>query len=186
VFSDLRFDCGSGHTTVSLQQTAASPESSLAPMAQITQSRRTRTFVDPEVQGGLLRKIAFHWLVLLTINAMMLLVWTRLFEQPESTWRQTVADCVQRFLPFLVISIAVVPAFLWDTLKLTHRFAGPALRFRAALSDAAQGHAVAPMNFRHSDFWQEMADAFNLLLERQEEALAQSRSLDCLEPSIHE
>lgn len=155
-------------------------------MAQINQSRRTRTFVDPEVQGGLLRKITLHWIVLLIVNAMMLLVWTRLFEQPEASWRQTMNDCLQRFLPLLVISVAVVPAFLWDTLKLTHRFAGPALRFRAALSDAAEGREVAPMNFRHSDFWQEMADDFNLLLQRQEEALAARQQARALEPAIHE
>jgi hypothetical protein len=155
-------------------------------MAQINHSRRTRTFVDPEVQGGLLRKITLHWVVLLTVNAMMLVVWTRLFEQPEIGWQDTMTACFQRFLPFFVISIAIAPAFLWDTLKLTHRFAGPALRFRAALSDAAQGRPVAPMNFRHSDFWQEMADDFNILLERQEDALAQHRDADILEPAIHE
>ncbi len=154
-------------------------------MAQINQSRRSRTFVDPDVQGGLLRKITLHWIVLLSINALMMLVWVRLFEQPEAHWRETLSECMQRYLPFLVVSIAVVPAFLWDTLKLSHRFAGPALRFRAALSDAAQGRPVAPMNFRHSDFWQEMADDFNLLMERQEESLKGCREPE-LEPALHD
>jgi hypothetical protein len=158
-------------------------------MAPINHARRTRTFVDPEVQGGLLRKITLHWVVLLIVNAMMLVVWTRLFEQPQAGWQETMISCVQRFLPFLVISVAVVPAFLWDTMKLTHRFAGPALRFRAALSDAAQGREVPPMSFRHSDFWQEMADDFNLLQQRHEEALARleqrHQEAEQLEPAIH-
>jgi len=63
-----------------------------------------------------------------------------------------------------------LPVFLFDTLRLTSRFAGPALRLRAALSDASQGLPVRPIQFRHDDFWQEMADSFNTLMERQKEA----------------
>ncbi len=128
--------------------------------------RRSRSFVDPEVQGGLLRKIAIHWTLLFGVNAMALVIWVRLFEQPEASWVATFGDCIRRFLPFFVITAVLIPAFIWDTLKLTNRFAGPILRLRVALAAAARGQAVEPLHFRNSDFWQAMANDFNGLVQR--------------------
>jgi hypothetical protein len=131
-----------------------------------TTGKRRKALVDPEVQGGILRKITFHWIVFFTCNALALMIWIRLFEQPDADWGQTLGQTLQRFLPFFVITMALIPAFVWDTLKLTNRFAGPILRLRAALSDAGAGRAVTPLSFRNDDFWQELAQNFNVLLER--------------------
>ncbi len=128
--------------------------------------KRTKTLVDPEVQGSLLRKISFHWIVFFICNSIALVIWIRLFEQPDADWGQTFGDTLRRFLPFFVITAALIPAFVWDTLKLTNRFAGPIMRLRAALLDAGAGRGVKPLQFRNSDFWQEIAQNFNALLER--------------------
>jgi len=135
-------------------------------MSIFNPKRRARSFVDPEVQGGLLRKIAFHWILLFVVNSISLVVWVRMFEQPEASWGATFTDCIERFLPFFVISALLIPAFVWDTLKITHRFAGPILRFRSALSAAAKGQEVEPLNFRNNDFWQEIASDFNSVVVR--------------------
>ncbi|WP_442508166.1 hypothetical protein SH528x_007126 [Novipirellula sp. SH528] len=131
-----------------------------------TKSRRSRTLVDKEVQGGLLRKIAIHWIVFFVCNAIALTIWIRLFEQPDANWGQTFADTMRRFMPFFVITMALIPAFVWDTLKLTNRFAGPILRLRSALADARSGRAVTPLHFRNDDFWQNIAADFNAVIER--------------------
>ena len=138
-------------------------------MSLLTSPRRARSFVDPEVQGGLLRKIAIHWTLLFVVNALALVIWVRMFEQPEIGWGATFGDCIRRFLPFFVITVLLIPAFIWDTLKITNRFAGPILRFRAAIASAARGQAVEPLHFRNNDFWQEIADDFNGLVNRQQE-----------------
>ena len=36
----------------------------------------------------------------------------------------------------------------------------------SALSEASAGRGVKPLPFRNSDFWQEIAQNFNVLLER--------------------
>ena len=90
-----------------------------------------------------------------------LIIWIRMFEQPEQGWGPTFLESLRRFLPFYVISLALIPAFIWDTLQLTNRFAGPILRLRGALADAARGRAVKPLVFRGSDFWREIAKDFN-------------------------
>lgn len=144
--------------------------------------RRSRTLVDPEVQGSLLRKIALHWGLLFLANTLGLMIWLRMFEQPEVGWGETFADCLRRFLPFFVITIALIPAFVWDTLRATNRFAGPMMRLRTALADASRGRAVKPLNFRGNDFWQEVADHFNVLIERRSEASPVGRSTDSSPP----
>jgi hypothetical protein len=123
--------------------------------------KRSRTLVDSEVQGSLIRRVALHWLVFFLCNAVALALWIRLFEQPDRDWSQTVGDTLRRFLPFFVITIALIPAFVWDTLKLSHRFAGPITRLKNTLRELRDGRAVPPLRFRENDFWQEIATNFN-------------------------
>ncbi len=135
-------------------------------MAEYRFPRRSKSLVDPEVQGSVLKKVAMHWLLLFLCNTIALVIWVRLFEQPDAAWGDTLRDCLQRYLPFFVVTIVLLPAFVWDTLKLTNRFAGPILRLRLALSDAADGRIVAPLHFRQNDFWREIAENFNSVLSR--------------------
>lgn len=136
-------------------------------MSHSKKKRRTTIF-DPEVQGSVIRKITIHWITFFGCNILALLIWVRLFEQPDASWGQTFFDTVRRFLPFFVVTLALIPAFVWDTLKLTNRFAGPILRIREALAEAGKGNTVPPLRFRDNDFWQEMASNFNLLMDRRE------------------
>ena len=131
--------------------------------------RRHKQLVDPDVQLGILRKIAVHWSIFFVCNAVALMIWIRLFEQPDAGWGQTFADTLRRFMPFFIITMALIPAFVWDTLKLTNRFAGPILRLRNALADASEGRAVSPLRFRSNDFWKEIAEEFNQALIRKEQ-----------------
>ena len=131
-------------------------------MAESNTPRRSKSLVDPEVQGSVLRKIAIHWFILFLCNSLALVMWVRLFEQPDALWSETLRECFYRYLPFFVVTFALVPAFVWDTLKLTNRFAGPILRLRQALAESAQGRAVAPLHFRQNDFWREIAENFNI------------------------
>lgn len=128
-------------------------------------TKRSKTLVDAEVQGSLLRRIALHWVLFFICNAVALVIWIRMFEQPDAGWGQTFGDTMRRFLPFFVITAALIPAFVWDTLKLSHRFAGPMLRLRNALADAKEGRRVEPLTFRGSDFWREVATNFNAVLK---------------------
>lgn len=138
-------------------------------MVKKSQTKRRRTLVDPEVQGGILRKVAFHWVLFFVCNTLALTIWIRLFEQPDAEWGQTISETIRRFLPFFVITIALIPAFVWDTMKMTNRFAGPILRLRNALCEANAGRVVPPLKFRSGDYWQEIANDFNRLMERHAE-----------------
>lgn len=137
--------------------------------------KRTKSLVDPEVQGGIMRKVAVHWILFFICNAVALMIWVRLFEQPDADWGQTFGDTMRRFLPFFIITAALIPAFVLDTLKMSNRFAGPVSRLRRALHDAREGRAVKPLKFRGRDYWQDMATDFNALLERAQVEMADGR-----------
>lgn len=128
-------------------------------------AKRSQTLVDTEVQGGLIRRVALHWIVFFLCNTIALFFWIRLFEQPDADWGQTFGATVRRFMPFFIITVALIPAFVWDTLKLSHRFAGPITRLRFVLKDLKKGRAVSPLKFRDNDFWQELATDFNDVMQ---------------------
>jgi nitrogen fixation/metabolism regulation signal transduction histidine kinase len=60
----------------------------------------------------------------------------------------------------------MLPAFIVDTIKLSHRFAGPIFRLRGVFRSLASGEKYQPLRFREMDFWQELADDFNRMVER--------------------
>jgi hypothetical protein len=74
------------------------------------------------------------------------------------TWRM--------FWPVLFASALVLPLLLADVLRVSNRFAGPMYRLRNALRDLADGKPVTPVKFREGDFWCNMADEFNRVLDR--------------------
>ena len=68
--------------------------------------------------------------------------------------------------PFLLVLLFMLPVFIVDTIKLSHRFAGPIYRLRQTIRSLARGGAYTPMKFREMDFWQGLADDFNQMVER--------------------
>lgn len=140
--------------------------------------RRSKLFVDSEVQGGLIGMVALHWGLFFLCNSFALLIWMRLFEQPDAAWGKTLVDCFRRFLPFVIITTALIPAFVWDTLKLTNRFAGPMSRLRSALAEAGAGRSVPPLRFRDDDYWIGVAEDFNRVMDRARLADVESAGID--------
>ena len=128
---------------------------------------RKSYFVDRQVQGALVRRLLLQWLLFLAILIVVLPCWeiilsgdflTPTADAMRQSWTHTV--------PVYIFLLALLPAFAWDTVKITNRFVGPILRLRRAMRAAANGEEVEPVKFRDGDFWSEFADDFNSLLDR--------------------
>ena len=63
-------------------------------------------------------------------------------------------------LTYLVL-LLLMPAFMWDTVRLSHRFAGPVQRLRRMMKELAEGDDPGELRFRDGDFWRELGDHFN-------------------------
>ena len=130
-------------------------------------NRRTKYWIDLAVQGSIVRRILCHWLVFFTLCMLLLPIW-RVVSGAEviGPFSTLLMQAWVETGPAFVLMLLLLPLFVWDTVKLSNRFAGPMYRFRSALRHAAAGEHVAPVNFREGDFWKEVAKDLNIVLER--------------------
>jgi hypothetical protein len=66
----------------------------------------------------------------------------------------------------LIIMVCLFPAFAYDSIKLSHRFAGPIYSVRTALRKLADGEDMPELSFRKGDFWTDMSGDINRIAAR--------------------
>jgi len=142
-------------------------------------NRRKKQLIDSAVQGALLRRIGLHWLLFFVTALAVLPFWQVLrsgdFFGPFS---RLMVDGLAETAPVLVVLLAMIPLFVWDTVKLSNRFTGPMYRFHKAIQSLATSEEVPPVRLRNGDFWKDVAEDFNAMLEQ----VAAERKQDATEP----
>jgi hypothetical protein len=71
-----------------------------------------------------------------------------------------------RYGILFVVMAMLFPVFAYDTIKLSHRFAGPVYAIRFALRRLASGGDIPRVTFRKHDYWTELADDLNSVAEQ--------------------
>lgn len=99
-------------------------------------------------------------------NVTAIFFWTRFMDTPTDSWEATFAMTWQRGIPFLLVSLSLAPVFIWDAIKLSHRFAGPIVRVRRVLAQFADGQDFKAVEFRDGDFWKSLASDLNRSFNR--------------------
>lgn len=127
---------------------------------------RSTIFIDRKVQGALARRIAVHWCTFFTLAALCLFAQEYFLGEPNSGIVDKAKTVANQYAFFFLLLLCMVPAFLYDTVKLSNRFVGPVLRLKNSLRSLADGHNVSPIKFRGGDFWHELASDFNRLNDK--------------------
>jgi hypothetical protein len=127
---------------------------------------RGRLYIDRDVQRALIWQLFRHWAIFLAILTGVLLTLEALNAGPNQSFRSYLQATWTRYAPLFLVVIALLPAFVYDSVKLSHRFVGPIIRLRRAMLQAALGQSFKPLKFRKNDFWQDIASAFNSLVEK--------------------
>lgn len=130
---------------------------------------RKRLFVDYRVQGALIVRVGLYWLMCLLTITLLLLGWG-MIAGPVRPLNARLSELWALHGSAAVASLLLLPAVIFDLLRLSNRFAGPMFRLRRSMHDLAQGKPVAAVRFRQGDFWREFADDFNKVAARAEEA----------------
>jgi hypothetical protein len=131
-------------------------------------SRRKKSFVNLRIQGGLLGRMAGYWLLYHVV------LWHGLFVYRYAQVRMSISDghtvdplrsiywqfCVD-YSPLLICSLLIMPLFMLDFLRLTHRFAGPLVRIRESLIQLMNNEPVPSVEFRKGDLLPELQTTFN-------------------------
>jgi len=128
--------------------------------------KRTKAYVDTKVQFALAKRIVLHWVTFVAVAVGITFVLHFLTENPFQTWSEASSEMWSRHGMFFLVLLVMLPAFVWDTIKLSNRFAGPMLRFRAAVKSLASGEPCEPIEFRGDDFWCDLARDFNKVVDR--------------------
>jgi hypothetical protein len=125
--------------------------------------QRTKHFIDAKVQGSLARRIIFHWLVFLSVAFLISFI-LQVLTNPFRPLASHFHDLWFTHGPFLLVLVFLVPVFVMDSIKLSHRFAGPIFSLRRAIREVAAGKSPRKLNFRRHDFWRDLADDYNAML----------------------
>lgn len=126
---------------------------------------RKKLFVDAKVQGALALRVVFYWCVCLMTMTLMLVCW-RIVTGPARMFYLHFDEMWFHYGPALVASFVLLPLIVIDVVRLSNRFAGPLVRLRRSMRALARGERVRPIFFRDGDFWQDLADEFNILAAR--------------------
>jgi nitrogen fixation/metabolism regulation signal transduction histidine kinase len=113
----------------------------------------------------LARRIIFHWLVFVAVSwgvAMFL----QLLSDPFRPVVENVRIMWATQGPLMLVMVFLLPVFVMDTVKLSHRFAGPIISLRRAMREIAEGKPARKVQFRKQDFWLDLADDYNAVAAR--------------------
>ena len=131
---------------------------------------RRQLFVDKQVQGTLLYRIAIYWCFSVLFICLITLC-VQAIANPNRPFLEYFAfdKFFIQYSPILLTSLILVPLIMFDVVAISNRFVGPLFRMRRSMRALADGQEVEPIYFREKDFWQEVAQEFNLVLGRVEE-----------------
>jgi hypothetical protein len=129
----------------------------------MSRPQRRKVFIDASVQGALARRIIFHWIVFLGVASLIAFV-LQVLSNPFRPLVDHLRDMWWNQGPFLVVMLFLLPVFVLDTVKISHRFAGPIFSLRRAIREITQGKPARKLKFRDNDFWHELSEDFNAML----------------------
>ncbi|MEM6331563.1 MAG: hypothetical protein AAF790_15130 [Planctomycetota bacterium] len=131
----------------------------------VNTKRRTKAFVDREVQGALAWRLARQWVLFVFAAAAMVLA-LQWMSNPFAPIRENLVEAWWTHAPVLLVLVCLAPVFAFDAIKLSNRFTGPIHRLRLATRALADGQAPGHVEFRGADFWQDLASDFNRVAEK--------------------
>ncbi len=122
---------------------------------------RKQKLVDHETQSSLVIQLCLHWSLFVVANVLVLSFWLNMLHVPGEL-SQSQHQFLDILIPFLLVSVVLLPIFVLDSVRLSNRIIGPILRLRSKLQEMKNGKNNSPLSFRENDFWQALAEDFNL------------------------
>lgn len=148
--------------------------------------QRRKYFVDPAVQGAVVRQAVYYWLC----GSIVFLLFISLYRLiPNALINGWDGQQVWYHLGPLAISSAVfLPFVLYRAIRFSHRFVGPMVRFRQVLDQLANGEPVPPIKLRDNDYWKDFAQQLNEVSARlaERQPLNQTETKPEPEPALAE
>ena len=150
-------------------------------MASPQVQRRSRLLVHRRVQGWLMLRVLVYLGCAALFVTVSLVLWQLAARGPARWNHNHLRDIWNQYAPVFIAVGLLIPFFVYDVLRFSHRFMGPLYRLHRSLQALGRGEAVEPLRFREGDMLHEMAEAFNQVLQRvQQQPTQQEPSGDTL------
>jgi hypothetical protein len=134
-------------------------------------SRRKKKYVNRRVQGRIIGRVAAYWILYHFV------LWHGLFVyryaqhrvavaggENAVPFRQLYSEFCADYSPLLLCAALILPLFMFDFVRMTHRVVGPLVRVRNALQQLMAGERVPRVEFRQGDLITEFESEFNEFL----------------------
>ena len=126
--------------------------------------RGANLYVDKKVQGTLARRVIFHFVMFICVGAVVGL-FLQFLSAPFKPMRTHMDTFWSQSGPYVIAMLCMLPVFIKDTVALTHRMAGPIVRLRGHIKSISEGAEVGPLKFRDGDFFTDVPDMFNQMMD---------------------
>lgn len=137
---------------------------------------RLQYVVDYQVQGALIARLGLYVGCFAAYFASISL-FTVTMEEPQITFMDIMFRFADEAIYALPAVLLICPLAVYDMMRLSNRFAGPALVLRRELTNLIDRKPGKPASFRTGDYWQPMADQFNQVREELLELRVQNEQL---------
>ena len=134
-------------------------------------NKRQRLFVNRYLQGRVIAQVAWYWCVyhIALWHAMFLAYYVQYRHEVEAGGRvlpfsELYTNFAASHIAVIICAALVLPIVLWDVLKVTHRIAGPLVRFTAVLKQLSRGESIGKFHLRRGDLLVGIQDALNEFL----------------------
>ena len=138
--------------------------------------RRGKLLVDRQVQGTIVKQLVTHWIIAFFVTLFYLFILNVFATGSAEPLAAHVRRLWEQYGSLFVVLITLFPVFLYDSIRVSHRFAGPMVSFRKSLKSLAHGDAIGRMTFRDGDFWSDLASSLNQVASRLGQLKADSGS----------
>ncbi|MEY4567848.1 MAG: hypothetical protein RLY14_2818 [Planctomycetota bacterium] len=137
---------------------------------------RRKLWIDNLVQGGLVNRIIIYWVSVLAYFAIGQVVF-QWIDRPELSFEEHCGALMGTFGFWLPGLALLLPLIIFDIVKLSHRFVGPIYRLKKFLETVDTGKEKGQLWFRDGDFWSELVDPVNRIVNRMYTAEAKATEL---------
>lgn len=131
----------------------------------MTDGNRKKFLIDNRVQGTLAWRLMYYWAAFVLIGLSLGFI-LQFLSHPLLPLKDHLANIWWNHGAFMVVMLLMTPIVVLDSFKLSNRFAGPVYRLRKTLREMRESGQVRPLRFRQNDFWQELADEFNVTMDQ--------------------
>lgn len=123
---------------------------------------RNRMWIDPRVQGVLVGRVIIYWFAVVLYCGTTTAI-TQYFEYPQWSYFRHFSEWLKNAGPWIPSALMFLPLVIFDMVRLSHLFVGPAYRVRQQLSRIIDTPNCAPLVLRTDDYWTDMIEPVNNL-----------------------